>query len=1035
MTLTDHQLPPDSEVVHAIDEAPDVPGHLSTAERGRLGSFLNEMRPSVATGGYPASPLVILFALGLIQELDGAAFGVLFPEIRDWFGTDLGTTILLGNLAGLFTVAVSVPIGFIADRVKRTWFVGLGAIVWATFSLAIGLSWSIISLSAFRFGAGVGKAMEAPRSSLLADYYPPKVRGTVFAFAGMGIPIAAFIAPTLAGVTYDLTGLWQIPFIVVAVPGFVIALVVMLRLREPIRGEQERRALGADEELALSEAVPPSLSESLRATFGVRTLRRLFIGLPFIVGSVSLIAPLMAEVMDQRFGLSPSARGILASISQPVAIVGLTVGGSLANRLIRTKPSRVMLFLGGLTFASGLSLAVIGILPKGLLPLLVLFQLAQAGAGAVLSPAAGAVMTLVVPPRVRGFAGGVFGVAAAVGIVFSLIVAPIANSWGPAGGLAALAAVYCIGAVIWMSAASGVEADMRAALASSMAHAEVKASKERGEAKLLVCRDVDVHYGNIQILFNVDFDVEEGEIVALLGTNGAGKSTLLRAISGLTTASNGAIYCNGDDITYLPPNEHVGKGIVLVNGGRGVFPTLTVAENLRIAAWTFRDDSAYVREATAKVQEFFPILRERADEPAGNLSGGEQQMLTLAQAFLSRPKLLMIDELSLGLSPAVVERLLEIVRAIHEQGTTIILVEQSVNVALTVAKRAVYMEKGEVRFTGPTAELLERPDVLKSVFLKGASAGGRGAVAGGASYASTGAAYGRVGSKAKERIDPGRPKVLAVRDVHKSYGGVRALNGMSFTLEEGSIVGLIGPNGAGKTTIFDVISGFVEPDSGVVELFGEDVTALPPDARARLGLMRSFQDARLFPSLTVAENLAVALERHVEQRSATMAALHLPNVRKSEAKIQRRVERLIELSNLGDFANKFVRELSTGSRRIVDLAVVLAADPKVILLDEPSSGVAQREAEELGPLLLRIRYETGCSMLLIEHDMPLISAVSDELIALDLGKDKVRGLPDEVMDDPQVQASYLGTSEEVIRRSGRADATDSTTTTTRKRAR
>ena len=1031
--MLDHQLPPDSHLGEAIDESPEVPGHLNERERRSLGSFLNEMRPSVATGGYPAGPLVILAVLGLIQELDSAAFGVLFPEIRDWFGTDLGTTILLGNVASLLTFLAAVPIGFIADRVKRTWFVGIGAIIWAGFSVAIGLSWSILALSAFRFGAGVGKAMEAPRSSLLADYYPPKVRGTVFAFAGLGVPLAAFVAPTLAGVVYDLTGLWQIPFLIVAVPGFVIAFVVMARLREPVRGEQERRALGADEEAALTEATPPSLAESLRATFGVRTLRRLFIGLPFVVGSVSIIAPLLSEVMDDRFGLSPSARGVIGSISQPFAIIGVVVGGSLANRLIRTRPSHVMLFLGGLTFATGVSLALIGIMPKSLLPLLVVFQIVQAGTAAVLSPSAAAVLSIVVPPRVRGFAGGVMAVCIALGVAISLVVAPFANQWGASGGLAALAGIFCIGALIWMSAAGGVEADMRAALAASMAHEEIRAARERGEAKLLVCRDVDVHYGNIQILFNVDFDVEEGEIVALLGTNGAGKSTLLRAISGLTTASNGAIYCNGDDITYLPPNEHVAKGIVLVNGGRGVFPTLSVAENLRLAAWTYRDEPTYIREATEKVHGFFPILRERAGEPAGNLSGGEQQMLTLAQAFLSRPKLLMIDELSLGLAPAVVERLLEIVRAIHAQGTTIVLVEQSVNVALTVAKRAVYMEKGEVRFTGPTAELLERPDVLKSVFLKGASTGGAaGSIGGGPAYASTGAAYGRVGSKVKERIDPNREKVLAVRDIHKSFGGVRALNGMSFTLEAGAIVGLIGPNGAGKTTIFDVISGFVEPDSGVVELFGEDITDLPPDARAKLGLMRSFQDARLFPSLTVAENLAVALERHVEQRSATMAALHLPNVRKSEAKIARRVERLIELSNLGDFKNKFVRELSTGSRRIVDLAVVLAADPKIILLDEPSSGVAQREAEELGPLLLRIRYETGCSMLLIEHDMPLISTVSDELIALDLGKDKIRGLPEEVMEHPDVQASYLGTSEDVIRRSGR---NDSTTTTRRKRTR
>jgi branched-chain amino acid transport system ATP-binding protein len=185
-----------------------------------------------------------------------------------------------------------------------------------------------------------------------------------------------------------------------------------------------------------------------------------------------------------------------------------------------------------------------------------------------------------------------------------------------------------------------------------------------------------------------------------------------------------------------------------------------------------------------------------------------------------------------------------------------------------------------------------------------------------------------------------------------------------------------------------------------------------------MGLQRSFQDARLFPNLTVAENIAIALERHIEVRSAAMAALHLPNVRKSEKKVDKRVERLVNISNLGAYRNKFVRELSTGTRRIVDLACILAADPKVIMLDEPSSGVAQRETEELGPLLLRIRFETGCSMLLIEHDMPLIRSVSDELIALDLGRVVTRGLPDEVVEHPDVVASYLGTSADVINRSG-----------------
>jgi len=195
------------------------------------------------------------------------------------------------------------------------------------------------------------------------------------------------------------------------------------------------------------------------------------------------------------------------------------------------------------------------------------------------------------------------------------------------------------------------------------------------------------------------------------------------------------------------------------------------------------------------------------------------------------------------------------------------------------------------------------------------------------------------------------------------------------------------------------------------------VTDLGPDQRAALGLLRSFQDARLFPALTVAENLAVALDRQLPTRSAAMAALHLPNVSRGEARIQRRVDRLIETFALGGLRDKFVRELSTGQRRLVDMACVLAAGPKVLLLDEPSSGIAQREAEELGPLLRRIGQEAGCSMLVIEHDMPLLLSVAPQLVALEQGAVIASGPAQEVLEHPRVVASYLGTSEEAINRS------------------
>ncbi len=215
---------------------------------------------------------------------------------------------------------------------------------------------------------------------------------------------------------------------------------------------------------------------------------------------------------------------------------------------------------------------------------------------------------------------------------------------------------------------------------------------------------------------------------------------------------------------------------------------LTVDEHLRLAIWGLPSDLA--KEAEARLDEvldWFPVLRDRAAAKGGDLSGGEQQMLALACAFLLRPQLLLIDELSLGLAPVIVEQLLDIVRRIHAAGATVVLVEQSINVAFTVADRAVFMEKGEIRFIGPAKELLARPDILRSVLLSGGGGGGKMAVRG------------------RAQLDA--PPVLEVNSLTKRYGGITACDNVDLVLPEGRIVGLIGPNGSGKTTLFDLISG------------------------------------------------------------------------------------------------------------------------------------------------------------------------------------------------------------------------------------
>jgi ABC-type branched-subunit amino acid transport system ATPase component len=534
---------------------------------------------------------------------------------------------------------------------------------------------------------------------------------------------------------------------------------------------------------------------------------------------------------------------------------------------------------------------------------------------------------------------------------------------------------------------------------------------------LLTCKGVDVAYGPVQVLFGVDLEIAQGEIVALLGTNGAGKSTILKAISGLVKPLAGTIEFAGQDITGMAANRTAALGLVQMPGGKGTFPTLTVEDNLKLAGWLVKEDKDRLAAALDHVFELFPILKQRYKQQAGNLSGGEQQMLTLGQSLLNEPKLLMIDELSLGLAPAIVGLLIDVVKQIHAEGTTIIVVEQSINVALTLAERAVFMEKGEVRFSGATQELLDRPDILRSVFIAGASAGGEKKGSDDSGPSSTAAA---LSVDAAPRVPPpaDAPIVLETRSLLKRFGGITAVDNVDLQLRKGAILGLIGQNGAGKTTLFDCISGFLQVDGGQILLHGQDITDWEPHERARGTLGRSFQEARLFPSLTVQETVAVALERHLASKDITASALRLPASYESELAAAARVEELIALMGLGAFREKLVGELSTGTRRIVELACILAQDPTVLLLDEPSGGVAQRETEALGPLLQRVQAFTGCSILVIEHDMPLLSSICDDMYALELGGVIAKGTPAEVLEHPRVIESYLGTNEAAINRSG-----------------
>jgi ABC-type branched-subunit amino acid transport system ATPase component/MFS family permease len=966
------------------------------------------------TAGYALYPLLILFGLNAVDELDRTVFGVLGPEIRDAFGlTNQGylSLIALTLIGGLL---LEVPLAYYADRLPRARIAVAGAAVWAVFGLFTGLSTTILMLVIARSGAGMGRAVVTPtHNSLLSDYYPIEVRADVFGFHRMANAVGAFIGPLVGGILAQAFG-WRVPFFVFFFPT-VVFVILGLRLREPGRGHFEREAGGAEAAVVQTDDAPPSWAESVRILWQVRTLRRIWYSLPFLAASVIGLASLTGLYYEQIFHLSESQRGFVAAIAEPAQVVGIALGIPLASRLMLKDPGLGLKLLSFV--AVGIAGAWIALALAPVLWVAVASNIAISGLSALLAPGIFASLSLAIPPKVRSLGFSMASLFILPGLIVLYIVGGIADRYGIRQGLLIMVPVFMIGALILSSASLFVKSDINKVWTSTAAQAEVRYQRSRGEVKLLLVRNLDVSYDNVQVLFGVNFEIDEGEIVALLGTNGAGKSTLLKAIAGLVPADAGAIVFDGRDATYAPPHEVAERGIVMVPGGQGVFPSLTVAENLRLAGWLDKDRRSR-SDAITSVLEMFPVLTTRMHEPAANLSGGQQQMLTIGMALLSRPRLMMIDELSLGLAPSIVAELLRAVQVLKEQGTTVILVEQSVNVALTVAETAYFMEKGEIRFHGPTSELLERPDVLRSVFLEGAASVELDTEGPAIVHVSEAAVAEVVATAAPAGNGSHGDPRLSVHGISKHFGGISALTDVSFDVAEGEVLGFLGPNGAGKTTLFDVLCGYLPADRGDVLLDGVSIAGLGPDARARRGLGRSFQDGRLFPALSVKETIAVALERSIDVRDPVAAALHLPSVSDSEAKVRARVDELIDLLGLGAFRDKYIRELSTGSRRVVDLACVLAHGPRVLFLDEPSSGIAQREAEALGPLLLRIRAMTGASLLIIEHDVPLLTSISDRMIALDLGEVVAVGTPQEVIRDPSVVASYLGESEAVVARSG-----------------
>jgi len=264
---------------------------------------------------------------------------------------------------------------------------------------------------------------------------------------------------------------------------------------------------------------------------------------------------------------------------------------------------------------------------------------------------------------------------------------------------------------------------------------------------------------------------------------------------------------------------------------------------------------------------------------------------------------------------------------------------------------------------------------------------------------------------------PKGPSRLELRNLVVTFGGVKAVDHVSAMLEPGTIVGLIGANGSGKTTLLDTVSGIVRATEGSILLDGEDLSDFLPEERAGLGIVRSFQDCRLYPELSVVDTLLLSEDaRH--RVGVLSTTLQMPWARRSELSKRRAVDQVIASFGLDRFRDHPTAHLSTGTRRVVDLASIVLASPRLLLLDEPTAGIAQREAEAFIPLLKRLHEFTGSTILVVEHDVPLVFELCSHVIVMQTGGVVAAGSPDVVRQDPRALAAYLGASDEALHVTG-----------------
>ncbi len=704
---------------------------------GESGEAPPPLRQTLGEHHVSLYPLAALGLLGVVDTFYAYAFAVLAPEISRTLGVGVGAIAGLVALKGLAASASPLAMAALAQRPRRALLALLTGLAWSLATIATGyvtLVWGLVAILVLDgLSSGSVSALHQP---LLLDSYPPPARVRVLSAYTAANSAGNVIAPlAVALLTATLGFTWRGVFVILGAASMV-GVLGALRLRDPGVGrwDTERvRAAVHDRPGSGASAAGASMREEdvalgffeiARRLFLIPTVRRLLLAQAvFGVLTVPYVT-FFQFFLAERWNLGPGARGLFSAFIAATSIAGLALFGRRGETAFRRDPGRVVELAGTLLAVAMLLVTLGGLTP--VFPVMVaLFGLAY-GLTATLAPALSIAVLSVIPSRMRPHAAallGVFltGVGGLVGVIF---LSGIDRRFGITGAVVSLAVPGIAAALLLRSTAKLVPRDLDRMIDEILEQEEVRRiTAAGGHLPLLACRRLDFSYGQLQVLFGVDFTVDDGEMVALLGVNGAGKSTLLRAVSGIGLPSRGSVRYRGHDITYLDAERRARLGITQVQGGRAVFGPVSVLDNLRAFGYTLGRDRRAIDDAIAGCFAAFPQLAARRSQHAATLSGGEQQMLGLARALIVRPRLLLIDELSLGLAPVVVAQMLDMVRRINADGTAVVVVEQSVNIALRLADHAYFMEKGEIRFDGPSHELVARDDLLRAVFLEGTGKG------------------------------------------------------------------------------------------------------------------------------------------------------------------------------------------------------------------------------------------------------------------------------------------------------------------------